>query len=123
MRKLTVVLLIAIAAATVAGSQLRADAAPGKPWLGMALTLRQGPDGARFVYVAVVAKDTPAAKAGMAAGDVVTAINGNRVAFRDDLALLEFLASFKPGDTIRFGLVRSGKTQVIAVRAGTLPRA
>lgn len=118
MRKLTALLVLMAAASLFA-----ADAtAPRKPWLGMALTLRQGPDGAKFLYVAVVPEGTPAAKAGMAAADVVTAINGKKITFRDDLDVMEFIASFKPGDTIRFHVVRSGKTKIVAVKAGALPR-
>ena len=88
----------------------------------MALTLRQGPDGAKFIYVGVVPAGTPAASAGMVAGDVITAINGKKIAFRDDLDIMEFIASFKPGATIRFQVMRSGKAKVVAVKAGELPR-
>ncbi|MEA2465615.1 MAG: serine protease Do [Acidobacteriota bacterium] len=118
MRKLTALLLLTFAATLSAADA----AAPRKPWLGMALTLRQGPDGAKFVYVAVVPEGTPAGKAGMAAGDVVTAINGKKIAFRDDLDVMEFVGAFKPGETIRFHVVRSGKTKIVAVKAGELPR-
>ncbi|HYK04141.1 MAG TPA: PDZ domain-containing protein [Thermoanaerobaculia bacterium] len=118
MRKFTALLLLLLAATLSAAE----GTAPRKPWLGMALTLRQGPDGAKFVYVAVVPEGTPAAKAGMAASDVITAINGKKIAFRDDLDIMELVGSFKPGDTIRFHVIRSGKATIVAVKAGELPR-
>jgi S1-C subfamily serine protease len=57
----------------------------------------------------------------MAEGDVVTAINEKKISFRDDLDIIEFVGSFKPGDMIRFHLIRSGKEKAIAIRAGELP--
>ncbi len=115
MRKLVSILLIVAAVSTFA-------AAPKKPWLGMALTLRKGPDGAQFIYVAAVPAGTPAAKAGMAAGDVVTAIDGRKITFRDDLDVMEFIARSRPGETIRFRVVRSGKAKDVRVKVGELPR-
>jgi S1-C subfamily serine protease len=113
-RKLVVALLILTAVTTSASGAK-------KPWLGMALTLRKGPDGNRFLYVAAVPAGTPAAKAGMAAGDVVTAINGRKISFRDDLDVMEFIGRSKPGDTIRLRVVRAGKAKDMRVRFGELP--
>ncbi|MEO8381821.1 MAG: PDZ domain-containing protein [Acidobacteriota bacterium] len=118
MRKLTALLLLSFIAATISA----AEQAPRKPWLGMSLQLRQGPSGEKFIYVGVVPAGTPAARAGIVGGDVVTAINGKKIAFRDDLDVLEFVGSFKPGDTIRFQVVHAGKAKAIRVKVGELPR-
>lgn len=111
---------LAVFCLLVVGSAFAADAR--KPWLGMGLVLRQGPDGAEFLYVAAVPADTPAAKAGFAAGDVITAIDKKPITFGDDLDLMEFMAALKPGQTVRFQMTRAGKTKTIALKAGELPR-
>lgn len=92
-----------------------------KGWLGMGLVLRKGPDAKPFLYVAAVPPDTPAAKAGMAAGDVITAIDRKPVAFRDDLELMEYAASLKPGQVVRFQVTRSGKARTVSLKTGELP--
>lgn len=114
-RPLLVFLFALIAGVLVAEQPAR------KAWLGMGLVLRKGPDAKPFVYVAAVPPGTPAAKAGMAAGDVITAIDRKPIAFRDDLDLMEFVASLKPGQIVRFQVTRAGKGRTISLKAGELP--
>jgi poly(3-hydroxybutyrate) depolymerase len=68
----------------------------------------------RHVY-----SESPAEKAGLQAGDVVTAIGKERIAGR--AALVEKLAAMEPGDEVTLTIVRDGQSQTIAIKAGTLP--
>lgn len=115
-RKLVLCSVLVIVAATVSAEP------PRKAWLGLGLVLKNSPDGSKFLYVAAVPDGTPAAKAGMAAGDVVTAIDRKAIAFRDDLDLMEFMAALKPDQIVRFQVTRSGKAKSITVKAGEMPR-
>jgi S1-C subfamily serine protease len=87
---------------------VNASQPPARPWLGMALTMRTSPTGARFVYVAQVGPGTPAAKAGVQAGDVITRFGGKAVDFRDQLAIIEFVSRLKIGAKVELGLTRAG---------------
>lgn len=105
--------------ALIAGAAVAAT--PKKPWLGMALTLRGDPGGGKFLYVVQVADQTPARAAGMAPGDLITAINGKHVQFRDQLAVLEFMSTLNPGDKVTLRVTREGQARDIRMRVGTLP--
>ncbi|HET9074743.1 MAG TPA: trypsin-like peptidase domain-containing protein [Solirubrobacteraceae bacterium] len=69
---------------------------------------------------AVVA-GSPAAKAGLAQGDVITAINGRSVASSD--AFVAVISNYKPGDTITMTIhrVHSSKTRTVKVTLGNRP--
>src|SRR5262245_31737852 len=70
------------------------------------------------VLVSSVAPDSPAEKAGLKAGDVITSVNGRTV---DDLRdLTERLRDAKPGADIELGITRDGKA--ITLKA-TMPDA
>ncbi|AQR63346.1 serine protease [Brevundimonas sp. LM2] len=66
-----------------------------------------------------VTPDAPAAKAGVRAGDIVTAINGRKVTTSTELTRAVGQAS--PGDNLRLEVIREGRTQTINVRSGTRP--
>jgi putative serine protease PepD len=61
----------------------------------------------------------PADNAGLKAGDVVTAIDGNPVSSADDLT--SALGSRLPGDTVTLTVDRSGSTKTISVTLGDRP--
>jgi putative serine protease PepD len=63
--------------------------------------------------IASVKSGSPAAKAGLKAGDIVTAIDGKSVASSDDLTAL--VATYKPGDTAKLTVKRIGSTQTVSV--------
>jgi len=70
------------------------------------------PDG-RGVAVAQVEPDSPAMKAGLKVGDVITAINGNAV---DDVNAFRLqIAGFAPGTTVHLKIARSGQTLDVPV--------
>ena len=64
-------------------------------------------------------KDAPAAKAGIAAGDVVTAVNG--VTVKDPRDLAKKIAAMDPGKSVDITVWRDGKSQDIKVELGSLP--
>lgn len=68
------------------------------------------------VKIASVSKDSPGEKAGLLAGDIITAINGEQVKGLKEYS--EILKKFQPGDTVELGLIREGKNKVIPVMLG-----
>jgi putative serine protease PepD len=66
-----------------------------------------------------VKSGSPADSAGLKAGDIVTAIDGKSVTGADDLTAL--VATYKPGDTAKLTVKRSGSTQTISVTFGQRP--
>jgi serine protease Do len=67
----------------------------------------------RGVAVAQVESDSPAAKAGLKVGDVITAINGNAVEDVNEFRL--DVAAFAPGTTVRLKINRNGQTMDLPV--------
>jgi S1-C subfamily serine protease len=100
---------------------LMAVLAAPKPWLGVGLLLQEDASGGKFLFVAAVPDGTPAAAAGLKAQDLVTAIDGKKVAFADDLALLEFIGALKPDQVLRLRVVRDGKTIEARLKVGRMP--
>jgi len=69
------------------------------------------------VAIASVSDGSPAAKAGLQAGDVVTALDGQPV---DDLQTLRGrIAQMTPGTVAKLEIVRDGKNQEVPVTLGT----
>jgi putative serine protease PepD len=67
-------------------------------------------DGAR---IDEVMPDTPAAASGLAEGDVITEVNGQRVT--DGIALIVAIRTYQPGETIEFTVRRDGATRTVSV--------
>ena len=76
-------------------------------------------DGANGVAVAKVSAGSPAAKAGLAAGDVISAVNGNAVRTADELA--GAVAGHQPGDRIGLDVRHGGATRTVTVVLGDVP--
>jgi serine protease Do len=73
-----------------------------------------GMPNARGVAIASVEPDTPALRAGLKVGDVITAINGNPV---DDVNAFRFqIAGFEAGTTVHLKIARGGQNLDIPVR-------
>lgn len=87
-------------------------------YLGVATGSTDAGDGAR---IAEVRPGTPAAKAGLHVGDVVTKLGGTAVKTADDLRRL--VDSKQPGDSVQLTVVRGGKTMTLKVELGTRPSA
>ena len=69
--------------------------------------------------VADVTADSPAAKAGVKSGDVITTLAGKPVADARHLKLT--MGTIAPGTKVAIGLVRDGKAQTVNVKVGELP--
>ena len=80
---------------------------------GMGLKQAQG------ALVADPQKDGPAAKAGVEAGDVITAVNGQSV--KDARELARIIGGFAPGSTVKLDVLRNGKSKVVSLTLGQLP--
>src|SRR6267154_638576 len=68
------------------------------------------------VAIASVEPDTPALRAGLKVGDVITAINGNPV--EDVNAFRLQIAGFEPGTTVNLKIARSGQNLTVPVKLG-----
>jgi serine protease Do len=63
--------------------------------------------------------DSPAAKAGIQSGDVITSIDGNAVADARELA--RRIGTMAPGTSIKLGIIRQGQEKAVTLTLGTLP--
>ncbi len=73
----------------------------------------------RGAVIMGVERGSPAARAGLRQGDLVTALNGEAVA--TSRALVRGVAVLPPGETVRLTLLRAGRSQEIAVQIGRRP--
>ena len=63
--------------------------------------------------------DTPAAKAGIQPGDVITAVNGN--AIKDSRALARQISAMAPDSSVKLDILRKGEAKTITVTLATMP--
>ena len=63
--------------------------------------------------------DTPAAKAGIQPGDVITAVNG--AAVKDSRDLARQISTMAPGSTAKLDVLRKGESKTIDVTLATMP--
>ena len=66
-------------------------------------------------------KDGPAAKAGVDSGDIITAVNGQSI--KDARELARVIGSFAPGSAVKLDILRNGKSKVVNLTLGQLPKA
>ena len=66
-------------------------------------------------------KDGPAAKAGVEAGDIITAVNGQSV--KDARELARIIAAFAPGSAVKLDVLHKGQGKVVSLTLGQLPNA
>ena len=76
-------------------------------------------NGSGGVRLTEVRTGTPAATAGLRAGDVITAVGGNRVGQASDLS--SAIDSKSPGDTVTLALERAGTTKTVRVTLAERP--
>jgi serine protease Do len=62
---------------------------------------------------------SPAAKAGVQSGDVITALNGMPV--KDSRDLAQQVAALAPGSSAKFDILRNGQSKTLTVTLGELP--
>ncbi len=68
---------------------------------------------ANGAVISQVEPDSPAAKAGLKTGDVITELNGKKITDASDLQLA--VGQMKPGTTIKLDLLRDGKSMSVPV--------
>jgi serine protease Do len=76
---------------------------------------------AEGALVADPQKDGPAAKAGVEAGDVISAVNGQTI--KDARELARVIGDIAPGTTAKLDVLHQGKTKIVNLTLGLLPNA
>ncbi|GIW62547.1 MAG: hypothetical protein KatS3mg090_0373 [Patescibacteria group bacterium] len=79
--------------------------------------LNEVPEGA---FVVSVEENSPAFKAGIKAGDIITEFEGQRLTDTDDRTLAQLILKKKVGDTVTLKIWRNGKTITISLRLAEL---
>lgn len=82
-----------------------------KPRLGMQV---QETEDSKGVKVLDVDEDEPAGKAGIEEDDIITSVNGKAISSLETLK--ETMKDVKDGDTLKFDILRDGKSQTINVK-------
>ena len=109
-------------------TQLREKGSIARGWLGVQiqpltreLADSLGLKGAQGVLVSEPLADGPAAKAGIASGDVIVSIESEPL--KDGRELSRRVADLAPGTAIKLGVLRAGSERAVTVRLGELPSA
>ncbi|MDB5655686.1 MAG: putative serine protease do-like precursor [Tardiphaga sp.] len=107
-------------------AQLKATGSVSRGWLGVAIQpVTQdiadslGLKTAEGALVAEPQDNSPAAKAGIASGDVITAVNGETV--KDAHELSRTIGGLAPGDSVKLALQHEGREKDVTVTLGKLP--
>src|SRR5215831_15159851 len=107
-------------------SQLKDKGSVTRAWLGVqvqpvtaGIAESLGLKNAAGALVAEAQADTPAAKAGIVAGDVITAVNGN--AIKDSRTLAREISSMAPGTSVKLDILRKGESKTITLTLANMP--
>ncbi len=87
------------------------------PQLGQHFGVEDG----KGVLISEVKPDTPAAGAGLAAGDVIIKADGRAVT--DGEALRDVLATAEPGDEVALDVIRDGRVRTVTAKLAAWPEA
>jgi serine protease Do len=108
-------------------AQLKEHGAVTRGWIGVQIQPvtadvadSLGLKAAEGALVAEAQADSPAAKAGIASGDVITSVNGESVKDARDLA--KKIGALAPNATARLGVVSKGKDKTVSVTLGDYPK-
>ena len=108
-------------------AQLRDKGVVTRGWIGIQIqavteemTDPLGLKKAEGALVADVQANSPAAKAGVLSGDVITGVNGQPV--KDAHGLVRTIGSMAPESAVKLTLIRKGKEQPVSVTLGELPK-
>ncbi len=94
-------------------AQLLSKGSIERGWLGVSVDDQDG------VRIASMDRNGPAARAGVKTGDVVVAINGDRI--DSSRGLIRAVAGVSPGNTVRVTIRRQGREMEIPVNIGRRP--
>ena len=86
-------------------------------WLGV--SVREARPHADGVPIAGVDRSSPAGRAGLQPGDVITEVNGDKV--ETSTGLVRSIAGIAPGGTARLSVRRGGETFDIPISVGRRP--
>jgi serine protease Do len=107
-------------------NQLRENGKVTRGWIGVQIQPvtqdiadSMGLKRATGALVAEPQPNSPAAKAGIRSGDVITSVNGIEVHDARDLA--RRIGTMAPGTTVMLGLIHDGQEKTVTLTLGTLP--
>jgi S1-C subfamily serine protease len=128
MKTLMICVLLLVACTSVPPPQpasVPAKAEPSPPgYLGLGVSYHK-PDPSQsrggWLMVRHVPDDGPAFRAGLTPQTVITAIDGQPVTFPDDAAMLEWLKTLRPGQSIRLTVAGENPREVVLVAAELPP--
>ncbi len=95
-------------------TQLLSKGGIERGWLGVSVDDRDG-----GVTIANLDRNGPAAKSGIRPGDVVVAINGDRI--ESSRGLIRAVAGVPPGNSVRITVRRQGREMEVPVNVGRRP--
>ena len=108
-------------------AQLKEHGAVTRGWIGVQIQPvtadvadSLGLKNAEGALVAEAQANSPAAKAGIASGDVITSVNGEAVKDARDLA--KKIGALAPGATAKLGVLSKGKEKTVAVTLADYPK-
>ena len=108
-----------VAGGKVVRGYLGVEAQEISPQMAQAMSLPAGDPSSDGALVAAVSPGSPAFRAGLQAGDVITKVNGSAVTNPGDLAA--DIASVDPGKDTSISYIRDGKSHDISVAVTTMP--
>lgn len=111
---------IPIEIATKYANDIRSGKESPKPYLGINMSDRSTFFGESGVYVTSVGENTPASKAGLKVGDMITKFGG--VSVKSSGYLRYELYKYSPGDTVEITYKRNNKETTTKITLGTYPK-
>jgi serine protease Do len=107
-------------------AQLRDKGSVTRGWIGVQIQTvtpdladSMGLKQATGALVSEPQKDSPAAKAGIQSGDVITSVDGAQIHDARDLA--RHIGTMSPGASVKLGMIHQGQDKTITLTLGTLP--
>jgi S1-C subfamily serine protease len=122
--KYAFILLAALTASSAMAGTPGAAPVPASGWLGLGYTYNAtNTSTGRMVWLFVrqIAPGGPADRAGLKTQDVITAINGKKITFKDELDTLNFFSGIHQGDRVQLKVSRGKTVQTLNIVAGPLP--
>ncbi|HEX4170921.1 MAG TPA: trypsin-like peptidase domain-containing protein [Acetobacteraceae bacterium] len=95
-------------------NQLRANGRIERGWLGVSVD-----DSQNAVMIASVERASPAARAGLRAGDMILSLNGERI--ESARSLIRSVAAVSPGTSVTLSVRRQGRQVDVPVTVGLRP--